>query len=64
MATEIHMHSDAELSDWFDNDEYLYGEARRATSFAPLEELAGDLFIYNDDQLAEFKSDWEDGRWD
>ena len=64
MSTDITMHNDAELSDWFDNDEYLYSVARSATRFDAIEELARDLFTFNDDQLDELKSDWENGRWD
>jgi hypothetical protein len=64
MATDISMHSNSELADWFDNDEYLYNQARVAVDFNDLEELARMVFIFNDEQLDEFRSDWADGRWD
>lgn len=64
MATDITMHHDGELADWFDNDEYLYSQARAASRFSVLEELAGDLFKFTEDQLNEFHDDWESGRWD
>ncbi len=64
MATNITMHNDAELADFFDNDEYLYGEARMAVRFNALKELADEYFIYNTAQLNEFRTDWDDGRWD
>jgi len=64
MATDITMHNDGELADWFDNDEYLYSQARAATRFDVLEELANELFEFTTDQLDEFRDDWEGGRWD
>jgi len=64
MATDITMHNDAELADVFDNDEYLYEQARMATSFADLQSLADEYFIYTPPQLDELKGDYIDGRWD
>ncbi len=64
MSTDITMHNDAELADMFDNDEYLYLHARAATSFDYLEEISRDLFIFTDDQLNNFRTDWQEGRWD
>jgi hypothetical protein len=64
MATDITMHDDSELSLIFDNDEFLYGQARAAVHFENLEELAREFFIFTDDQLDEFKTDWEGGNWE
>ncbi len=64
MAQDISMYGDSELSDMFDNDESLYEQAMIATRFNELEETARECFIFNADQLAEFKQDFEqEGRW-
>ena len=62
-SNDISMYSDSELADYFDNDEGLYQAACIATRFSELEELASEVFIYNADQLAELKQDFEDGRY-
>ena len=63
MATNITMHGDAELSDMFDNDEYLYEQARMAIRFDDLKDLADEYFIYTPEQLDELHGDYIDGRW-
>jgi len=64
MSNDITMHNDAELADMFDNDEYLYEQARMATSFSDLKDLADEYFTYTEEQLDELYSDYSDGRWD
>lgn len=63
MSNDITMHNDSELSDIFDNDEYLYNQARVTNRFSDLEDLANEFFTFTPDQLAELKTDYEDGRW-
>jgi len=64
MATDITMHNDSELADWFDNDEFLYGEARCARAFDIVEQLAEELFIFTPEQMDVFCEDWKSGRYD
>jgi len=61
MALDITMHSDNELSDIFLNDEYLYGQAVAAGTINELQEIAGELFTFTDDQMSTFEQDFFDG---
>lgn len=63
MSNDISMHGNGELADRFDTDESLYGLAVASVDFAKLVEEADEIFIYNDNQLAELKQDFENGRY-
>lgn len=61
MKTNITEHNIAELTLWFQNDEYLYKEWNRAVNFgnwARVKTLADSLFIYTDEQLDELREDF------
>jgi len=53
--TDISMNVDDELIDLFINDEYLNDFASNVNSFAELEEMAHELFYFNNDQFNNFR---------
>ncbi len=64
MKTDITMHNDSELSDIFSNDEGLWEMACATGDVNELLEVAKELFIFNDEQSAEFEQDFYNGVFD
>ncbi len=58
---DITMHSDDELSMHFMNDEYLYDQARKASTFNEVRDLADDIFTYSTEQMNVLETDYNEG---
>lgn len=59
--TDITIHADNELSDIFQNEEWLYWMIHRTTTTQNAIDLASELFRYNKEQLDIFVDDFESG---